>query len=151
MNKKYIYKLSNNIREAIYDLCWNNSCLDKHISYYDFSGACAIASFALTKKLRKDGFNAEMVLGKQISQVSNNESHCWTTLNNFIIDPTYTQFSNKLQFIFKNDKYHIPQIINPIKNDFKKWRLQDPYKYNYYWYNDSLFLELKSNKGILCK
>jgi hypothetical protein len=146
MNKKYIYKLSNKIKEAIYEICWNNSVLDNHISCFDFSGACAIASFALSNKLRKDGFTAEMVLGKHISQLNLEESHCWVQLNGLIIDPTYSQFSNKKQIIFNNDKYHVPEIINPNKKDFKNWRLQNPYKYSYIWFDDALFLELKDTK-----
>lgn len=68
--------------------------------YIDLCGACALASFTLTRALQLQGEEADFVEGYY-----SGECHCWVVWKGRIVDITATQFDESLPkiYIAKND------------------------------------------------
>jgi hypothetical protein len=112
-----------------------------HIFYRGLGGACAIASYFLTKSLE----SSNMCCGYY-----KDDAHCWVTYNNQLIDITFTQFevSAPKVLITSNYKHYVCNKIfthnqlktvkKSFKNYFKHWgEEQNP-----------IYFELKNNKII---
>lgn len=54
----------------------------------NLKGLCAIASYELAHRLKRNGFSAKFVVG-----LYRGENHCWVVTKTEILDPTVLQFS----------------------------------------------------------
>lgn len=116
-----------------------------HIFYRGLGGACAIASYFLTKSLK----SSHMCCGYY-----KDDAHCWVMNYNKLIDITFTQFNNnspkvvitnnftyyKCNKIFTHNQLKTPK--KSFKNYFKLWGdEQNPMYFEYVnnkiiWHSD---------------
>ena len=62
----------------------------------DLGGACAIASVALVRVLKREGIDATLVLGQYRNALGN---HCWVLVGSRIVDLTATQYHATVEVV----------------------------------------------------
>lgn len=83
----------------------------------DLCCACAVASEALARFLRREGFDARFVEGQYVPwDLDGDTNHCWVEVGKWIVDITATQFAT--------GRYRLPEVyIVPVGHkDFRSKR-----------------------------
>jgi hypothetical protein len=146
--KKIISQVSKNIKKAIKNLVEENDFLDTYIDPDNYCGSCAIASLAMYNRLREKGINCNWVYGYHKTQEPQyGERHCWVEYKGQIIDVTYKQISENSRNIYISPVKYVKLKQDPTHRVFNKyWKWQNPFKYNYYWDNETLEIDIKKRK-----
>ena len=109
----------------------------------DLCGACAIASYALYFKLKKEGYKPQFILGLYDNILPIFGQHCWVKLSGNYIDVTATQFDLPKIYISKDVLYKERFYDKFAFNILRSWNNQSPLIYTYSWYDDKLKIGLK--------
>ncbi len=144
------------VRESIFDVISDYDTLEDHFSSDDLTGACALSSFALYKKLQHENIPCNIKIGKH--RASPVGEHVWITYEDKqfpkIVDVTATQFSLKkeVHITHVNNQsyiYYDPQPV--LKIHLSMWDLQNPYLYNIEWKDDYCQIDLNQAGRKLIK
>lgn len=101
MLSKRVISLAQKVRQEVEIWTYGNRDVDNQT----LCGACAVASYAIYKVLKANGYKPKFILGIDWKRT---RSHAWVEIGGYVLDLTATQFSYKSKvFIIKKRHYKL--------------------------------------------